>query len=79
MEVELEVTANFVINRYFSARLSLHPRYDNTIILPNHEKARLQFKEFLSVGFSHKFKQAGTKKHTSHVLQKITSFKKKDK
>ena len=79
VEVELEVTANFVINRYFSARLSLHPRYDNTIILPNHEKARLQFKEFLSVGFSHKFKQAGTKKHTSHVLQKITSFKKKDK
>ncbi len=62
VEVELELVANFIINRYFSARLSLYPRYDNTAILPNKEKAQLQFKEFLSIGFSHKFKQAGLKR-----------------
>jgi hypothetical protein len=62
VEVELELVANFIINRYLSARFSLYPRYDNTAILPNKEKAQIQFKEFLSVGFSHKFTQAGKMK-----------------
>ena len=62
VEMELELVANFIINRYFSARLSLYPRYDNTAILPDKEKAQLQFKEFLSVGFSHKFKYASHKR-----------------
>lgn len=67
VEVELELVANFIINRYFSARLSLYPRYDNTAILPNKEKAQIQFKEFLSVGFSHKFTQAGKIKRNRHL------------
>lgn len=62
VEIELELVANFIINRYLSARLSLYPRYDNTVILPEREKAQLQFKEFLSVGFSHKFTQVANKK-----------------
>lgn len=56
VEVELEVVANFIINRYLSARVSLYPRFDNTAILSDGEKAKLQFKEFLSIGFSHKFR-----------------------
>lgn len=56
VEIDWDITCNFIINRYFSARLSLHPRYDNTVVLPNDEKARLQFKELLSIGFYHKFR-----------------------
>ena len=55
VEIDLEVNCNFIINRYFSTRVSLHPRYDNTVILPDDERAKIQFKEFVSVGFSHKF------------------------
>ncbi len=56
VELDLEVACDFIINRYFSARLMLHPRYDNTIILPNDERAKIQFKELLSIGFAHKFR-----------------------
>ena len=56
VEIDLEVNCNFVINRYFSARVTLHPRYDNTVILSGAERAKIQFKELVSVGFSHKFR-----------------------
>ncbi len=56
VELDLEVACNFIINRYFSARVMLHPRYDNTVILPDDERAKLQFKELLSIGFAHKFR-----------------------
>ncbi len=56
VEVDLEVNANFIINRFLSARLTLHPRYDNTVILTGDEKAKLQFKELLSIGFTHQFR-----------------------
>ena len=56
VEVDLELNANFIINRFLSARLTLHPRYDNTIILDGDEKAKLQFKELLSIGFTHQFR-----------------------
>lgn len=56
VEIDLEVNANFIINRFLSARVTLHPRYDNTIILEGDEKAKVQFKEFLSIGFSHQFR-----------------------
>ncbi len=56
VEVDLEVTGNFIINRFLSARLTLHPRYDNTIILEGDEKAKLQFKELFSIGFTHQFR-----------------------
>ena len=55
VEVDLEVTCNFIINQYFSARLVLHPRYDNTIVLLDGQSTKLQFKELISVGFSHRF------------------------
>lgn len=55
VEIDWEIVCNFIINRYLSARISLHPRYDNTVILENDEKAKLQFKEMLSIGFAHKF------------------------
>ena len=54
VEVDWEIVSNFTINRYLSTRLSLNPRYDNTLILANGEKAKLQFKELLSFGFSYK-------------------------
>ncbi|MCM1034135.1 MAG: DUF3078 domain-containing protein [Paludibacter sp.] len=56
VELDLEVTCNFIINRFISARVMLHPRYDNTIILPDDARARIQFKEMLSIGFAHKFR-----------------------
>ena len=56
VEIDLEVNANFIINRFLSARVTLHPRYDNTIILEGDEKAKVQFKELLSIGFSHQFR-----------------------
>lgn len=56
VEIDWEMTCNFIINRFFSARVMLHPRYDNTIILPDDERARIQFKEMLSIGFAHKFR-----------------------
>lgn len=56
VEIDWEVTCNFIINRFFSARVMLHPRYDNTIILPDDERAHIQFKEMLSIGFAHKFR-----------------------
>ena len=54
VEVDWEVVGNFTINRYLSTRLSLNPRYDNTVILAAGEKAKIQFKELLSFGFSYK-------------------------
>ncbi len=56
VELYLEIACDFIINRYFSARLMLHPRYDNTVILPDDERAKIQFKELLSIGFAHKFR-----------------------
>jgi hypothetical protein len=51
VEIDWEIVGNFTINRFLSTRLSLNPRYDNTII---GQKAYLQFKELLSFGFSYK-------------------------
>ncbi|MBQ4508781.1 MAG: DUF3078 domain-containing protein [Paludibacteraceae bacterium] len=55
VEIDWQTDCNFIINRFLSARLSLHPRYDNTVILAGDEKAKIQYKEMLSIGFSHKF------------------------
>lgn len=56
VEADLEVILNFIFNQYFSTRVSLHPRYDNTVILSGDERAKIQFKELVSVGFSHRFR-----------------------
>ncbi len=56
VELDLEVNCDFIINRFFSARVMLHPRYDNTVIYTGDEKAKMQFRELLSIGFAHKFR-----------------------
>lgn len=56
IETELVVDANFIINRYLSAKVMLHPRYDGTVESVSDEKVKIQFKELISVGFAHKFR-----------------------
>jgi hypothetical protein len=53
--VDWEIVANLTINRFLSTRISFNPRYDNTVIEKNGNIAKLQLKQFLSVGFSHRF------------------------
>jgi len=55
VEIDWEVVANMTINRFLSTRISINPRYDNTVIEKDGALAKLQFKQLLSVGFSHKF------------------------
>jgi hypothetical protein len=56
IETELEIDVDFIINRYLSAKLILHPRYDGTIEDVTNQKSKLQFKELISVGFAHTFR-----------------------
>lgn len=56
VEIDWELTLNLQINHYFSARVSVHPRYDNTVIYEDGSKAKMQFKEVVSIGFSHTFR-----------------------
>jgi hypothetical protein len=55
VEIDLEVNCDFIINRFLSARLMLHPRYDSSVIMAGDSRARIQFRELLSLGFAHKF------------------------
>lgn len=55
LELDLEINCDFIINRFMSARVTLHPRYDSALIYPGDEKAKMQFKELVSIGFAHKF------------------------
>lgn len=52
VETDWEIVNNFTFNRFISARLLLNPRYDNTVIEKKGEKARIQFKQLLSIGLS---------------------------
>ena len=54
IEVDWEIVGNFKFNRYLSTRLSLNPRYDNTVFLAVGEKAKIQFKELLTFGLSYR-------------------------
>lgn len=54
-ELDWEVTCDFIINRYMSARVMLHPRYDSSAIMEGDTHAKIQFKELISIGFAHKF------------------------
>ena len=56
VEMDLEVNCDFIITRWFSARLMLHPRYDTSVIMDGDTYAKPQFRELLSIGFSHKFR-----------------------
>ena len=55
VEIDWEMVCNLTINRFMSTRISFNPRYDNTVIETNGSKAKMQLKQLLSVGFSHKF------------------------
>ena len=55
IELDWEVTCDFIINRYMSARVMLHPRYDSSAIVEGDTHAKMQFKELISIGFAHKF------------------------
>ena len=55
VELDLEVNCDFIINRFMSARLMIHPRYDTSVIMKGDTHAKIQFRELLSVGFAHKF------------------------
>ncbi|MBR5854594.1 MAG: DUF3078 domain-containing protein [Paludibacteraceae bacterium] len=56
IETELEIDVDFIINRFLSAKVMLHPRYDSTVELDPNRKTKIQFKEFISIGFSHTFR-----------------------
>lgn len=56
IETELEIDVDFIINKYLSAKVILHPRYDGTIENVTDRKSRIQFKELISVGFAHTFR-----------------------
>ena len=56
VELDLEVNCDFIINRWLTARLTLHPRYDTTVIMEGDDHAKTQFRELLSIGFAHKFR-----------------------
>lgn len=55
VEIDLEVNCDFIINRFLSARLMLHPRFDSSVIMEGDQHAKIQFRELLSIGFAHKF------------------------
>lgn len=55
VELDMEVNCDFIINRFFTARVKLHPRYDSSRIVDEDTKAKMQFKELISIGFAHKF------------------------
>ncbi len=54
VEIDWEIVAELAINRFLSTRLMLNPRFDNTVILPDDEKAKLQMKQMLTVGISYR-------------------------
>lgn len=54
IEVDWEIVGNFRVNRFFTTRVSVNPRYDNTIILAPGEKAQWQYKQLLTFGLSYK-------------------------
>jgi hypothetical protein len=56
IETELEINVDFIINRYMSAKLMLHPRYDGTVDEATEQRSKLQFKEVISIGFAHTFR-----------------------
>jgi len=55
VEIDLELNCDFIINRWLTSRLTVHPRYDSAVIMEGDEKAKMQFRELLSIGFAHKF------------------------
>ena len=55
IEIDLEVACDFIVNRFITTRVVLHPRYDSSLIVDGDTRAKIQFKELISIGFAHKF------------------------
>lgn len=53
LEADWEITANFVLYKLLTAQISIHPRYDSTT--EDGWDAKLQFKEFVSIGLAYSF------------------------
>lgn len=61
IELDWEITADFVLYKLLTARISVNPRYDSTIV-PSDGKtgwdvARLQLKELVSLGIAYRFEK----------------------
>lgn len=56
VEIDWEINCDFIINRFLTTRLTLHPRFDSSYITSDDTRPHLQFKELLSIGFAHKFR-----------------------
>ena len=54
VEFDWQIEADFIINRFLSTHLTLHPRFDSTV--KTAETPKMQFKELLSIGFNHYFR-----------------------
>ncbi|SJZ54929.1 DUF3078 domain-containing protein [Porphyromonas cangingivalis] len=55
VETEFENTLNFSINKYFSTRINLHLRFDDSVITDDKSfKKLLQYNELISFGFTYK-------------------------
>ena len=55
IETEFENTLNFSINKYFSTRINLHLRFDDSVITDDKSfKKLLQYNELISFGFTYK-------------------------
>ena len=54
VEFDWQIDVDFIINRFLSTHLTLHPRFDSTV--KSNEPQHLQFKELLSIGFNHYFR-----------------------
>ncbi len=54
VEFDWQIDVDFIINRFLSTHLTLHPRFDSTV--RSTEPQHLQFKELLSIGFNHYFR-----------------------
>ena len=54
VEFDWQIECDFIINRFLSTHVTLHPRFDSTV--KSSEPQHLQFKELLSIGFNHYFR-----------------------
>lgn len=54
VEFDWQIECDFIINRFLSTHVTLHPRFDSTV--KSSEPQKMQFKELLSIGFNHYFR-----------------------
>jgi hypothetical protein len=66
IEVDWETTFNIALNRFFSMKTTIHPRYDSSVIEAGDQRAKIQFKELMSFGFAYKFNNIRAKNSRFH-------------